>query len=319
MTRTVVPAPDLPRQATLPPCAARWPARSPGRGRHRRRGATGPVGTGEALERPRRRPRVMPGPSSCTSTHGAPRRRCGPAPPPACPAGVCTSALPTRLPTTWRSRSSSPSTVTPSATSAVTTRSGATARASAAASTASTPRSTGARVQRPSLVETGEQQQVVDQRRHPHRLLLGAAHRLVELGGVVETAVAVELGVAADRRDRRAQLVRRVGDEPAQARLRRRALGERVLDPGHHRVERVAELARLGARRAPRARAARGRRRRSRVAVAVMRLIGRTPRRSTQNATSAEDGDDRAVTDDPAPARAGSSSRRRRGATARPG
>ena len=64
-----------------------------------------------------------------------------------------------------------------------------------------------------------------------------------------------------------------------------RPLGERVLDRGQHRVERVAELARLGALAAPPVPAARGRRRRSRPRSSVMRLIGRTPRRSTQNAT----------------------------------
>ena len=161
---------------------------------------------------------------SCPGRRRAPRRprarrRCGRAPTPGCRPACAPSALPTRLPTTWRSRSSSPSTVTPSATSAVTTRSGATARASAAASTPEHAEVDRVAGQRPTLVEAGEQQQVVDQRRHPHRLLLGAAHRLVELGGVVEAAVAVQLGVAADRRDRRAQLVRRVGDEPAQPRL----------------------------------------------------------------------------------------------------
>ena len=102
--------------------------------------------------------------------------------------------------------------------------------------------------QRPPLVETGEQQQVVDQRRHPDRLLLGAPHRLVEIGGVTEAAVSVELGVAADRGDRRAQLVGGVGHEPPEPRLRRRPLGERVLDPGHHRVQRNAQLGGLGAR-----------------------------------------------------------------------
>ena len=107
----------------------------------------------------------------------------------------------------------------------------------------------GARFERAALVESGQEQEVVDERAHAHRFLLGAPHRLRQLLGVVETAAAVELGVAADRGHRRPQLVRRVGDELAQARLRRGALVERALDLRHHRVERDAQLARLGSRR----------------------------------------------------------------------
>ena len=51
-------------------------------------------------------------------------------------------------------------------------------------------------LERAALVEPGEEQQVVDQRRHAHRLLLGAPHRLVEVAGLGEPAVAVQLGVA---------------------------------------------------------------------------------------------------------------------------
>ena len=118
--------------------------------------------------------------------------------------------------------------------------------------------------ERPALVEARQEQQVVDQRRHAHRLRLGAPHRLVELGRFGEAAVAVELGVAADGRDRRAQLVRRVGDEATQPRLARGALGERALDGREHGVERVAELTRLGALGFGRHPLARGHRRRSR-------------------------------------------------------
>ena len=57
-----------------------------------------------------------------------------------------------------------------------------------------------------------------------------------------------QLGVAADRRQRRAQLVRGVGEEAAQALLARAALGERLLQPREHRVQRQAEAADLGAR-----------------------------------------------------------------------
>ena len=59
-------------------------------------------------------------------------------------------------------------------------------------------------------------------------------------------AAAEQLSVAADRRERRAQLVGRVGDEPAQTRFGRAAFGERRFDPFHHDVQRAAEPADLG-------------------------------------------------------------------------
>ena len=62
-------------------------------------------------------------------------------------------------------------------------------------------------------------------------------------------AAPVQLGVAADRGDRRAQLVGGVGDEPAQPLLGRLLVGEGLLEPGEHRVQRGAQLARLGAGR----------------------------------------------------------------------
>ena len=57
-----------------------------------------------------------------------------------------------------------------------------------------------------------------------------------------------QLGVAADRRQRRAQLVRGVGEEAAQPVLARLALGERLLEAVEHRVQREPEAADLGAR-----------------------------------------------------------------------
>ena len=54
---------------------------------------------------------------------------------------------------------------------------------------------------------------------------------------IARGAHAVQLGVAADRGQRRAQLVRGVGDELAQAVLARLALGERLLEPVEHAVE----------------------------------------------------------------------------------
>ena len=80
-------------------------------------------------------------------------------------------------------------------------------------------------------------------------LLLGAAHGLVELGRLREPAAAVQLGVPADGRDGRPQLVRRVGDEPPEPVLRLRPLVERHLDPSEHLVQRHTQLAGLGAGR----------------------------------------------------------------------
>ncbi len=101
--------------------------------------------------------------------------------------------------------------------------------------------------ERATLVEPRQQQEVVDERAHAQRLRLGAAHRLLQRLALFETASSVQLRVAADRRDRRAQLVGRVGDELPQSRLRGGSLVECFLDAGQHRVERVAELSRLRA------------------------------------------------------------------------
>ena len=68
-------------------------------------------------------------------------------------------------------------------------------------------------LERPALVELGEAQQVVDEAGHAHRLLLGAAHRFVELAALAQATDAVQLGVAADGRHRRPQLVGGVGNE----------------------------------------------------------------------------------------------------------
>ena len=120
--------------------------------------------------------------------------------------------------------------MTPALTSAVISRSGATARASAAASTAEHPEVDGSDSERPALVEAGQQEEIVDERCHADRFLLGAAHGLVELVVGTQAAVAVQLGVSPNGGDRGAQLVRGIGDEAAQARLRCRPLVERVLD-----------------------------------------------------------------------------------------
>ena len=79
-----------------------------------------------------------------------------------------------------------------------------------------------------ALVETGEEQEVVDEHAHPRRLVLDPAHGEGQLVGVVGGAPPEQLGVAADGGERGAQLVGGVGDEPAQALLRARRARRRT-------------------------------------------------------------------------------------------
>ena len=98
------------------------------------------------------------------------------------------------------------------------------------------------------LVEARERQQVLDEHAHACRLVLDPAHRLLDVGGRAGRAHPEQLRIAADRRQRGPQLVRRVGDELAQPVLARLALGERVLEAVEHGVEREPDAADLGAR-----------------------------------------------------------------------
>ena len=115
-------------------------------------------------------------------------------------------------------------------------------------------------VQRALLVQPGQQQQVLDQHAHPGSFLLQPPHDPVQVGpgdaaGAVLQAAAlpVQLGEAADRGQRGAQLVAGVGDElphphlgPAGRRLGVGPVAERALHLGEHRVQRPAEPADLG-------------------------------------------------------------------------
>ena len=114
-------------------------------------------------------------------------------------------------------------------------------------------------LERPSLVEVGEQQQVLDEHAHPLGLAADPLHRALEVVGAVGGAAGEELGVGADRGERRAQLVRGVGDEAAELRLGGLERRHALLDLLEHRVEREARAGRprCGPRRARRA--ARGR------------------------------------------------------------
>ena len=71
--------------------------------------------------------------------------------------------------------------------------------------------------QRTTLVEPRQQQHLVDQARHPRGLVLDAPHGQREVLRPFGGAAAEELRVAADRRERRPELVRGVCHEPAQA------------------------------------------------------------------------------------------------------
>ena len=100
------------------------------------------------------------------------------------PSGVWLIALLIRLPITWRSLTSSPSTrsAAPDPTVRLMLRSGATTRASCTASAASVSMSTVLPLQRPLLVQPGEQQHVLDQHAHPGGFLLHPLHDPVQIG-----------------------------------------------------------------------------------------------------------------------------------------
>ena len=91
-------------------------------------------------------------------------------------------------------------------------------------------------MERPALVEMGEQQQVRDEHRHALRLLRCPTKCVVESR---KGARSVELKYARDRRERRAQLVGRVGDELPELVLH-------LLSPVNHDVECLCELSGLG-------------------------------------------------------------------------
>ena len=152
--------------------------------------------------------------------------------------------------------------------------------------------------QRPAGVEPGQQQQVLDQRGHPARLGLDAAHRVRDVRRHLLAAAAGQLGVTADRGERRAQLVAGVGDELADAGLARLPRGERVARRAEHPVQRRSRPCRprcSGRCRRPEpvptARLRRGpaAARRRGVAVAATRSSGRSVRRIIAAPTAPRD------------------------------
>ena len=105
-------------------------------------------------------------------------------------------------------------------------------------------------LERSSLVEARQVEQVVHERPHPNGLLLGPPHGVVELCRLREGPGAVELRVPADGRDGSPELVRGIGDELPEAGLGLDALVEGVLDATEHPVEGHAEVPGLGSGRA---------------------------------------------------------------------
>ena len=100
----------------------------------------------------------------------------------------------------------------------------------------------------PTLVEAGEQQELLDQHAHARCFVFDAVHGLGQVVGATGRTPAEELGVATDRGQRRPQLVRRVGDEATQAVLGGLTFGEGALDPAQHGVEGLAQAPDLRAR-----------------------------------------------------------------------
>ncbi len=100
--------------------------------------------------------------------------------------------------------------------------------------------------ERTAFVEPGQEQQIVDEHLHARGLDPDATHDPSKVGGTLVRAALEELGVGGDRAQRSPQLMRRIGDEPAQLLLGRGAARERILDVAEHGVERRAEPPDLG-------------------------------------------------------------------------
>ena len=165
------------------------------------------------------------------------------------PSGVCLPALDSTLASTWCSRCSSPLTSTGSSGSSRTQRwPGRATWASLVASMTSRVMSTGSDASgRPASSRASSSSSST-------RTLIRVdsdstrPSAWVTCSGRVAGVAQRQLGVAADGRQRGAQLVRRVGGEPAQPGLAGRAPPERGLHVAEHPVEGEADLAGLGRR-----------------------------------------------------------------------
>src|ERR1035437_11150935 len=96
------------------------------------------------------------------------------------------------------------------------------------------------------LVEASQSEEILDEHAHALGLLLDPSHCHLGAACVGCRAHPEQLGVAADRGERRAQLVRGVGEELAQAVFARLARGKRLLETVEYPVEREAETSDLG-------------------------------------------------------------------------
>ena len=209
--------------------------------------AAGRVGPVEALEGPGGVLGRHAGPVVGHLEDGVRRRPRGRAPRSARP-GRVTRALPTRLATTWRSRSSSPRDDRPAPAASSVDRRGRGRRRGRRHRVVGQRREVdrGA-LERPALVEAGQEEQVST--RLPMRTASCSVRRMASSSSSAssQAAGAVELGVAPDRRDRRAQLVGGVGHELAQPVLGRGSLRRRPPRCARAWVQGHAELAGLGA------------------------------------------------------------------------
>ena len=187
----------------------------------------------------------MPGPASATSSTtpprtGASRTATG------VPGGVCSRTLPSRLASTCRIRASSTIAISRAGRLRL-HRAVRLHRRRVGGRVPDQPGQVGlGQVQRGGAVQPGQFEQFGHQRAHPLRLLLDAAHRVRQLVRA-ERALPVQLGVAADGRQRGAQLVRGVRGELADLLLGPQPGAERLLDPVQHGVDRPAQPAHLGA------------------------------------------------------------------------
>ena len=127
---------------------------------------------------------------------------------------------------------------------------------SPAASTTIWARSHGSRATTRAGVGARQQQQVGDQPAHPLR---GAQRRARRLALIAVQRFGEQLEVGEHARQRRAQLVRGVGDEVALAGERRFGLAARGVELAEHALERARELGDLVVGERLRARRARGR------------------------------------------------------------
>ena len=211
------------------------------------------------------------------------------------PGGVCTTALCRRLSTIWRRRAASPDTRTAPDTTSEIRWSPPAARAASTASCIDAPEVHRELLEGSTLIETGQEEEVVDEQAHPRGLTLDALGGPAPVVLVVERTLAQELGVPSDRGQRGPQLVRGVGHEAPQAGLRRRALAESRLDLAQHAVEGGPEPPDLAAVVRRGGSVGSGRRRRWPRRSRSCRRGGACPKRTIHSASSskASDHDDR--------------------------